>query len=213
MRRFFYILFTVTLIGCSQEEICIDADLVLNNSKIYTADDSNTVAESVAIKNGSIVFVGSNKEIEPYKCNAKVIDLSNAFVYPGFIDSHVHLKATGYPIDFNQALIAAMSDDSIDGTSLELVHDKVIKSSNDQRISMAFCSEMSFDNGRFTHLCILPQIPSLRFRRNGHAFYHSQPITLNTFNPIRRVGDQSQLSHPTIQQYLSADSEFAQIFW
>ena len=36
MRRIFYILFTATLIGCSQEEICIDADLVLINSKIYT---------------------------------------------------------------------------------------------------------------------------------------------------------------------------------
>ena len=57
MRRFFYILFTATLIGCSQEEICIDADLVLINSKIYTADDNNRVVESVAIKNGSIVFV------------------------------------------------------------------------------------------------------------------------------------------------------------
>ena len=57
MRRIFYILFTATLIGCSQEEICIDADLVLINSKIYTADDNNSVVESVAIKNGSIIFI------------------------------------------------------------------------------------------------------------------------------------------------------------
>ena len=84
------------VIGCSQEEICLEADLVLYNSKIYTANSDNSIVESVAIKDGSIIFVGSNEEIAPYKCNAEIMDLSDAFIYPGFIDSHVHLKATGY---------------------------------------------------------------------------------------------------------------------
>jgi len=84
------------LIGCSQEEACIDADLVLYNSKIYTADSDNSVVESVAVKDGSIIFVGSNEGAGPYKCSAEIMDLSDVFVYPGFIDSHVHLKGTGY---------------------------------------------------------------------------------------------------------------------
>ena len=63
---------------------------------IRDSNSDNSIAESVAIKDGSIIFVGSNEEIEPYKCNAEIMDLSDAFIYPGFIDSHVHLKATGY---------------------------------------------------------------------------------------------------------------------
>ena len=96
MKKFTYFLLTALLVSCSQEEACLDADLVLYNSKIYTADSINTVAESVAIKDDSIIFVGSNKDIESYKCNAVIMDLSDAFVYPGFIDAHVHLKGTGY---------------------------------------------------------------------------------------------------------------------
>ena len=69
MKRIIYILLTAMVIGCSQEETCLEADLVLYNSKIYTADSDNAIAESVAIKDGSIIFVGSNKEIGPYKCN------------------------------------------------------------------------------------------------------------------------------------------------
>ena len=96
MKRIIYILLTTIVIGCSQEQICLEADLVLYNSKIYTANSDNSIVESVAIKDGSIIFVGSNEEIAPYKCNAEIMDLSDAFIYPGFIDSHVHLKATGY---------------------------------------------------------------------------------------------------------------------
>ena len=96
MKKFTYFLLTALLVSCSQEEACLDADLVLYNSKIYTADSINTVAESVAIKDDSIIFVGSNKDIESYKCSAVIMDLSDAFVYPGFIDAHVHLKGTGY---------------------------------------------------------------------------------------------------------------------
>ena len=96
MRKIIYFLLITMLIGCSEEEVCIDADLVLYNSKIYTADLDNNVVESVAVKDGSIIFVGSNDEVGAYKCNAEIMNLSDGFVYPGFIDSHVHLKGTGY---------------------------------------------------------------------------------------------------------------------
>ena len=96
MRKIIYFSLITMLIGCSQEEACIDADLVLYNSKIYTADSDNNVVESVAVKDGSIIFVGSNYEVGAYKCNAEIMNLSDVFVYPGFIDSHVHLKGTGY---------------------------------------------------------------------------------------------------------------------
>ncbi len=96
MRGIIYFLLIAMLLGCSQEEACLDADLVLYSSKIYTADSNNSVVESVAVKDGSIIFVGSNEDVITYKCNAEIMNLSDVFVYPGFIDSHVHLKGTGY---------------------------------------------------------------------------------------------------------------------
>ena len=43
MKKFTYFLLTALLVSCSQEEACLDADLVLYNSKIYTADSINTL--------------------------------------------------------------------------------------------------------------------------------------------------------------------------
>tara|TARA_Y100001970_G_scaffold121071_1_gene150164 strand:- start:51636 stop:53306 length:1671 start_codon:yes stop_codon:yes gene_type:complete len=96
MKNIIYLLLLFVLFSCSKDDPCIDSDLILYNTTVYTANQENTIAESVAIKDGSIIFVGSNELAEPYKCNAELMDLSDAYVYPGFIDSHVHLKATGY---------------------------------------------------------------------------------------------------------------------
>jgi len=41
--------------------------------------------------------VGSNEEAKAYKCGeTSLLDLKGSFVYPGFIDSHVHVKGIGY---------------------------------------------------------------------------------------------------------------------
>jgi len=96
MKGTFYILLVLVLTSCGQEKTCIDADLLLFNSTIYTADSRNSIVEAVAVKEDSIIFAGSNKEGESYKCNAVLMDLSESYVYPGFIDAHVHLKGTGY---------------------------------------------------------------------------------------------------------------------
>lgn len=67
------------------------ADTILENGTIYTIDNSNTVAEAIAIKDGKILFVGNKTNAEAYKGNAtEVVDLNGKIVMPGFIDSHVH---------------------------------------------------------------------------------------------------------------------------
>ena len=94
---------TLLFFGCSQDEVCIDADLVLLNTKVYTANPSQPEADALAIKGDKFIFIGSNSESINYNCgNNKVMDLNNAFVYPGFIDAHAHLKGIGYrEIDLN----------------------------------------------------------------------------------------------------------------
>ena len=72
---------------------CSKSDLLLENAVVYTADDEQWSAEAVAIRGDRIVFVGSAKEANQWRCGAAgVIDLEGATVFPGFTDSHQHLE-------------------------------------------------------------------------------------------------------------------------
>ncbi|MDA2935283.1 amidohydrolase family protein, partial [Acidobacteria bacterium AH-259-D05] len=67
-------------------------DMVLHNGKIVTVDESFSIAQAVAIKNGRFVAVGSDNEILSLAgANTEVIDLEGKTVLPGFNDSHLHL--------------------------------------------------------------------------------------------------------------------------
>ena len=75
---------------------CSKSDLLLENAVVYTADDEQWSAEAVAIRGDRIVFVGSAKEANQWRCGAAgVIDLEGATVFPGFTDSHQHLEGVG----------------------------------------------------------------------------------------------------------------------
>ena len=93
----FILVIVLFVTGCSSEKTCIESDLVLVNTKIYTANPNNPTAEALAIKNGKFVFIGTNTEAQNFNCGeSKLLDLEGSFVYPGFIDAHAHLKGIGY---------------------------------------------------------------------------------------------------------------------
>ncbi|MCR8921200.1 amidohydrolase family protein [Dasania sp. GY-MA-18] len=72
------------------------ADLILNNAKVYTVDEQQPWAEAVAVKDGKIVFVGSNQEVQQWAGdNTQLQDLAGKMLLPGFIDSHAHPAAGG----------------------------------------------------------------------------------------------------------------------
>ena len=94
---FIYILLAILFTSCSEDQSCKSADVVLINSTIYTLNDSAPNAQAVAFLGDTLVFVGSNALSKEYQCNdAKVIDLKGSYVYPGFVDSHAHLKGIGH---------------------------------------------------------------------------------------------------------------------
>jgi predicted amidohydrolase YtcJ len=100
--------------GCARqaEE---SADLLIINGRVYTftwgepdlegvpaADAPHTEAgwqadaEAVAVKDGQIIFVGSQKEAEGYRGAAtQVLDVADATVLPGLVDSHTHIVELG----------------------------------------------------------------------------------------------------------------------
>jgi predicted amidohydrolase YtcJ len=67
------------------------ADTVLRNGAIYTVDAVRTWAQTVAISNGRIIYVGDDNSAKKFiGSQTKVIDLQGKMVLPGFHDSHVH---------------------------------------------------------------------------------------------------------------------------
>jgi predicted amidohydrolase YtcJ len=71
-----------------------DVDLLLTNGNVYTVNNRQPHAEAIALKNGRVVFVGSNKDAKKFHA-AKVVDLQGRTVVPGFTDSHCHIFGIG----------------------------------------------------------------------------------------------------------------------
>ena len=72
------------------------ADIVFKNGNIYTVDEKLPHAEAIAIKQGKIIFVGSNADVAKYEGGgAQVIDLGSKTVLPGLTDAHCHLSGVG----------------------------------------------------------------------------------------------------------------------
>jgi predicted amidohydrolase YtcJ len=75
---------------------CLLADMVLHNTKIYTAHDAQWTAEATAVLGDKIIFVGSNADAAKYMCgDAQIMDMAGKYVYAGFTDSHQHLEGVG----------------------------------------------------------------------------------------------------------------------
>jgi predicted amidohydrolase YtcJ len=96
----------IMLMSCSKSDVpataqddspqCLNADMVMHNTKIYTANDAQWTAEATAILGDKIVFVGSNADAASYMCgDAKIMDMGGKYVYAGFTDSHQHVEGVG----------------------------------------------------------------------------------------------------------------------
>jgi len=72
------------------------AELVIVRGHVWTVDPENPRAEAVAVRDGRIVAVGSDREIAKWTGPAtKTIDAQGKSVLPGFIDAHVHFSSGG----------------------------------------------------------------------------------------------------------------------
>lgn len=72
------------------------ADLVFLNGAIYTVDSKRSWAQSVAISEGKIIYVGDQKGIESFiGPDTDIKDLKGKMMMPGFHDTHVHLISGG----------------------------------------------------------------------------------------------------------------------
>src|SRR6266404_2437884 len=90
------------------------ADRVYRNGAVFTADAQNSMAEAVAIRDGRIIYVGSNDGVAAFIGPAtKVTDLKGGFLMPGLVDGHLHpleagLKLQKCSLNYESLTVAEM---------------------------------------------------------------------------------------------------------
>ena len=88
--NYIFVLLLIYNLGCTYNK----ADLIVINSKIYTANKSNEVAKSIAIRNGKIIDIDSINLDNKYEAK-EILDANEKTILPGLIDSHCHFYNLG----------------------------------------------------------------------------------------------------------------------
>jgi predicted amidohydrolase YtcJ len=89
------------------------ADLIITNARIYTVDDSRPRVSGMAVRDGRIQFVGSEREVLALRGpSTRVIDGAGRTIIPGMVDAHAHLLNLGLSLR-NVDLVGTRSYDEV----------------------------------------------------------------------------------------------------
>ena len=88
VNSFLLLLLAITIFSCQPDD---RADLIITNARIYAVDTTYIEATAIAIKDGLILKIGTDTEIEKLSNeNTEKINAEGKFVMPGFIEGHGH---------------------------------------------------------------------------------------------------------------------------
>ena len=94
IKKICFLVFALLLLcGCAQGagDAVSAADTLLVNGRVYTVDPAQPWAEAIAVKDGRILFVGSDAEAAAYRGKqTEVMDMEGKMAMPGLNDLHVH---------------------------------------------------------------------------------------------------------------------------
>jgi len=94
----FFTLSLCLLVSCDQQgsENANQADTVFQNGKILTVDSTDSIVNSLAVKDGIITALG-DVDVESWiGPDTEVIDLEGAMAMPGIIEGHAHFMGIGH---------------------------------------------------------------------------------------------------------------------
>jgi predicted amidohydrolase YtcJ len=102
------LLATACLLSVLSASAQLPADLILIHGKILTVDARDSIAQAVAIRQGKIIAVGSDQQVQPLAGpKTNVIDLQGRTATPGLIDTHAHIATGGveelYSVSLSEA--------------------------------------------------------------------------------------------------------------
>lgn len=88
------------------------ADLVFRDGQVWTGVASTGTVQALAVKDGKILAVGSNEDIDAHVGrNTRVVELNGRTLTPGFIDAHTHFIDGGFGLSRVQLRDAATPEE------------------------------------------------------------------------------------------------------
>ena len=142
---------------------------LLFNGCIRTLDDKNTIAQSVGMENGKIIFVGTNEEAKAYEWDEKT-DLDGRLLLPGFVDSHLHVLNYAF-VEKSVKLFECRSVED----ALALAKER-LDGAKEHPLTMLYCRGWNhdmFSEPRYPHKdeldAISTEIPIIMVRVCGHV--------------------------------------------
>ena len=115
--RFFYYTLIAALVyagGCSENKQAPTADTVYINGFIYRVNPAQSTAEALAVRDGVIVAVGDNQQVQALVSEqTRVVDLNGRMLMPGIHDMHAHPLEAGEKYNFQCAFPFTFTLDQI----------------------------------------------------------------------------------------------------
>ena len=163
-------------------------DKVFVNAKIYTLNENMPNASVMTIKADKIDYIG-NSPVSLNQCfDTEVYDLEGSYAYPGFVDSHAHLRGVGFR-QLNLDLANTLSKEEM----LARTNAYLEKNPNSALLVGRGWIEKNWSNKafptRFDLDSISNEIPIILERADGHAVVvnsvalQQANITSTTKNP------------------------------
>lgn len=90
------LLFSAFAASGQQSARVAPAEIIIVHAKVVTMDEKKPTAQSLAIRKGKIVAVGTDDQVGRMRgIGTKMIDAGGKLVLPGFTDCHIHLLEGG----------------------------------------------------------------------------------------------------------------------
>ncbi len=181
------LLFVLINMGCSAIVYSqTKVDLIVHHAVIYTVDSVFAKAEAMAVNDGKIVAVGSDKDILSKYSGAKT-DAGGKAVYPGFIDAHAHFVGYAQSL-FSVDLFGAKS-------SKEMV--SRVQQFTTSHPNIKWISGRGWDQNKFPDKTfpdneelnrLYPNTPVLLSRVDGHAaLANARALELAGIQPAQTI--------------------------
>jgi predicted amidohydrolase YtcJ len=143
-------------------------DLVIGGGPIYTGVAAHPTAKVVVVQDGRIAFVGDDAARMKLKPGTRRIDLAGAALFPGFTDSHAHLRGIG-----ERELSLNLEGSRSAAEAIARVRDYLAQRRPSGALWGRGWIETGWPEGRFLQRSdidpVAPEQPVLLVRADGHA--------------------------------------------
>lgn len=142
-------------------------DLIVHNATIHTMNEYDDVEEAMAIRDGVIVEIGAERQINNKYSADEYIDAENSEIYPGLTDAHGHMMS------YARMLLSA---DLFGSSSMQEIVVRLEKYDQKNKLPVIigrgwdqtnFLFDEELSNEKLNQL--FPNKPLLIYRVDGHA--------------------------------------------